>query len=364
MVPFIDLTAEYLALKSEIDTVVFRVLSGGWYILGQEVASFEEEFAAFCGVNHAVGVASGTDALLLALRALNIGLGDEVITVSHTAVATVTAVTLSGATPVLVDVEPDYYTLEAAQLVSAITPRTKAIIPVHLYGQTANLEAILAVAQQHGLYVIEDCAQAHGTLYYEQRVGSFGHLAAFSFYPTKNLGAAGDGGVVVTQDGELAQRLRELRQYGWQERYISAHQGYNSRLDELQAAILRVKLRHLDQMNQLRQAWAAVYRQHLGGMPLTLPQERPSTRHAYHLFVIQADHRDELQVYLQGQSVGTAVHYPVPVHLQPAYAHLRASLPVTEALAGRILSLPLYPLMPEKHLLHVCQALDHWYKRL
>lgn len=362
MVPFIDLTAEYLALKAEIDTAVARVLAGGWYILGQEVAAFEAEFAAYCGVNHAVGVASGTDALLLALRALEIGLGDEVITVSHTAVATVTAVALSGATPVLVDVEPDTYTLDAAQLTQAITPRTRAIIPVHLYGQPANLDAILAVARQHGLYVIEDCAQAHGALYKGQRVGSFGHLAAFSFYPTKNLGAVGDGGAVTTQDGDLAQRLRWLRQYGWQERYISTLEGYNSRLDELQAAVLRVKLRFLDASNAQRRAWADAYRQQLAGLPLVLPQERPYTEHVYHLFVVQVENRNGLQSFLQEQGIGTAVHYPAPVHLQPAYAHLRASLPVTERLAGQILSLPLYPHLPANQLHQVCQTIGLWYR--
>lgn len=362
MVPFIDLTAEYLALKAEIDTAVSRVLAGGWYILGKEVAAFEAEFAAYCGVNHAVGVASGTDALLLALRALDIRTGDEVITVSHTAVATVTAVALSGATPVLVDVEPEYYTLDAAQLAQAITPRTKAIIPVHLYGQPANLETILTVAREHGLYVIEDCAQAHGALYNGQRVGSFGHLAAFSFYPTKNLGAAGDGGAIVTQDEGLAQRLRCLRQYGWQERYISALEGYNSRLDELQAAILRIKLRHLDVANGQRRALAQVYQQQLAGLPLVLPRERPYTEHVYHLYVIQSAVRGELQAHLQANGVGTAVQYPVPIHQQPAYAHLRASLSVTERLAGQILSLPLYPHLPADHLHRVCQTISHWYR--
>lgn len=361
-IPFIDLSAEYRALQAEIDTAVARVLAGGWYILGQEVAAFEAEFAAYCGAAHAVGVASGTDALLLALRALEIGPGDEVITVSQTAVATVTAVTLSGAAPVLVDVEPDFYTLDAAQLTQAITPRTKAIIPVHLYGQPANLDAILALAQQHGLYVIEDCAQAHGALYKGRRVGSFGHLAAFSFYPTKNLGAVGDGGAVVTQDAGLAQRLRWLRQYGWQERYISALEGYNSRLDELQAAILRVKLRYLDTANAQRRTLAQAYQQQLAGLPLMLPQERPLTEHVYHLYVLQSGARDALQAHLHANGVGTAVQYPVPIHRQPAYAHLRARLPVTEALAGRILSLPMYPYLPADHLASVCQAVTNFFE--
>ncbi len=359
-VAFVDLSAEYRALQTEIDTAVARVLAGGWYILGQEVAAFEAEFAAYCGVSHAVGVASGTDALLLALRALEIGPGDEVITVSHTAVATVTAVALSGATPVLVDVEPDFYTLDAAQLATAITPRTKAIIPVHLYGQPANLDAILAIARQHRLYVIEDCAQAHGALHNGQRVGSFGHLAAFSFYPTKNLGAVGDGGAVVTQDAGLAQRLRWLRQYGWQKRYISALEGYNSRLDELQAAILRIKLRHLDVANAQRRALAQAYQQQLAGLPLTLPQERPLTEHVYHLYVIQSAARDALQAHLHANGVGTAVQYPVPIHQQPAYAHLHTHLPVTEALAGRILSLPMYPYLPPGHLARACQVVTEF----
>lgn len=361
MIPFVDLTAEYQALQAEIDAAVARVLAGGWYILGQEVAAFEAEFAAFCGVEHAVGVASGTDALLLALRALEIGPGDEVITVSHTAVATVTAICLSGAVPVLVDVEPDYYTLNPALLEQAITPRTRAIIPVHLYGQPADLPAIVAIARQHHLYLIEDCAQAHGALLDGRPVGSWGDLAAFSFYPTKNLGAVGDGGAVVTADGELAQRLRGLRQYGWQERYISAHAGYNSRLDELQAAILRVKLGYLAELNRWRRELAARYRERLAGLPLVLPEERPAAEHVYHLFVIQSSRRDQLQAHLQAAGVATAVHYPVPVHQQPAYAHLQASLPVTEQLAGRILSLPLYPHLPGDHLHQVCDTIAGWH---
>jgi dTDP-3-amino-3,4,6-trideoxy-alpha-D-glucose transaminase len=356
-VPFVDLAADYRALKQAIDRAVARVLAGGWYILGQEVAAFEAEFAAYCGVGHAVGVASGTDALLLALRALAIGPGDEVITVSHTAVATVTAVTLSGATPVLVDVEPAYYTLDPAAIVAAISPRTKALIPVHLYGQPANLDEILAIARQYGLFVVEDCAQAHGALYHGRRVGSFGHLAAFSFYPTKNLGAMGDGGAVVTTDGALAERLRWLRQYGWQERYISAHAGYNSRLDELQAAVLRVKLAHLDAANEARRALAGAYWQQLADLPLVLPEERPLTNHVYHLFVIQTAAREALQARLAAQGIGTAVHYPVPIHRQPAYAHLPARLPVTERLAERILSLPLAPHLTMEALAHVCRAI-------
>jgi dTDP-3-amino-3,4,6-trideoxy-alpha-D-glucose transaminase len=345
--PFLDLAADYRELSAEIDTAVGRVLGSGWYILGEEVAGFESEFAAYHGVSHAVGVASGTDALLLALRALEIGPGDEVITVAHTAVATVAAIELSGATPVFVDVDAATGTLDPALLPAAVSSRTRAIVPVHLYGHPADLEPILAVAGQHeGVAVLEDCAQAHGATYRNRLVGSWGDLAAFSFYPTKNLGALGDGGAVITHDGTLAERLRMLRQYGWRERYVSQVAGYNSRLDEIQAAVLRVKLRHLEARNEARRRLAACYDERLAGSGLVLPVERPGNKHVYHLYVVQSPQRQRVQEWLKVNGIGTAVHYPVPVHLQPAYHHLGyevGSLPVTERLAKQVLSLPLYP---------------------
>ena len=345
-ISLVDLKAAYRRLQTEIDAATARVMSSGWYILGPEVAAFESEFAAYLGVEQAVGVASGTDAVLLALRALGIGPGDEVITVAHTAVATVAAIELAGATPRLVDIDAATYTLDPAQLAAAITPRTRAVVPVHLYGAPADMDAVLAVAHAHGLLIVEDCAQAHGARYRGRMVGALGDAAAFSFYPTKNLGALGDGGAVATNRPEVAERLRLLRQYGWRERYVSDVTGYNSRLDELQAAILRVRLRHLDAENTARRRLAARYDAALAGLPITLPTARADDRAVYHLYVIRTAARDALAAHLRARGIGTGVHYPVPVHRQPAYAHLGCgpgSLPATEAAAAEVLSLPMYP---------------------
>ncbi len=349
-IPLVDLKAAYRRLQAEIDAATARVLAGGWYILGPEVSAFEAEFAAYLGVEHAVGVASGTDAVLLALRALGVGPGDEVITVAHTAVATVAAIELAGATPRFVDIDPVTYTLDPARLAAAVTSRTRAIIPVHLYGAPADVDAVLTVARAHHLLVIEDCAQAHGARYRGQRVGTLGDAAAFSFYPTKNLGALGDGGAVATNRPEVAERLRLLRQYGWRERYVSDVAGYNSRLDELQAAILRVRLRHLDAENAARRRLAARYDAALAGLPITLSAARPDDTPVYHLYVIRSAARGALAAYLNARGIGTGVHYPVAVHCQPAYAHLGygpGRLPVTEAAAAEVLSLPMYPDLTE-----------------
>lgn len=362
--PIVDLNADYLELKDEIDQAVARVLAGGWYILGQETAAFEAEFAAFCGLPYCVGVASGTDAVLLALKAIGVGPGDEVITVAHTAVATVVAIELAGARPVLVDVDPLSMTLDPVGLARAITPRTKAIIPVHLYGHPADLAGVQAqiAAQSHKIYLVEDCAQAHGAMYRSRPVGSWGDVASFSFYPTKNLGAIGDGGAIVTANPEIAERLKMLRQYGWKQRYVSDITGYNSRLDELQAAILRVKLAHLADRNQARRQLAAIYRQELSNSGLILPAEQADCYHVYHLFVVQSQQRDRLQAYLQAKGVGTAIHYPVPIHLQPAYHHLgypAGSLPITERLAQEILSLPMYPQLTPFDVLDIAALLNN-----
>jgi dTDP-4-amino-4,6-dideoxygalactose transaminase len=353
--------AHYLAHKAEIDAALRRVLEGGWYILGEEVRQFEAEFAAYLGVGHGVGVGSGTEALHLALAACGIGPGDEVITVAHTAVATVAAIELAGATPVLVDIEPDYFTLDPLQLERALSPRTKAIIPVHLYGQPADLEPIRSFARQRGLRVIEDCAQAHGAMYHSRRVGAWGDVACFSFYPTKNLGALGDGGMVVTNDPEVAQRARLLREYGWAERYVSHVPGWNSRLDEVQAAVLRVKLRCLDADNAARERLAAWYDDALSVAGLTLPVRRPEATHVFHLYVVRAPRRAELQAHLKARGVGALVHYPVPVHLQPAYrGRLRGGerLPETERAAREVLSLPMYPELTEAEVQRVIQAIQ------
>ncbi len=355
-IPQADPRANYLVHQTEIDAAIRRVLESGWYILGQESRAFEEEFAAFCGVAHGVGVGSGTEALHLALRACGVGPGDEVITVPHTAVATVAAVEMSGARPVLVDIDPVHMTIDPAQAAAALTPRTRAIVPVHLYGCPADLQPLLELARQHGLYLVEDCAQAHGALYQGQSVGSWGQIAAFSFYPTKNLGALGDGGMVVTGDAALAERLHLLRQYGWQERYISSLKGLNSRLDELQAAVLRVKLRHLTAENERRRQLATLYNNRLADSGLLLPQEPANGRHVYHLYVIRHPRRDDLQAFLRQQGISSLVHYPAPVHRQPAYADLGHSLPVSEAAAQQVLSLPLYPEMEEEDVLAVAQA--------
>ncbi len=360
MIPVANPLAGYLAYRTEIDEALRRVLNGGRYILGPEVEAFEAEFAAFIGVRFGVGVASGTDALVLALRAAGIGPGDEVVTVSHTAVATVAAIELAGARPVLVDIEPDYYTLDPNLLEAAIGPRTRAVIPVHLYGQPADLEPILAVSRRYGLRVIEDCAQAHGAVYRGRRVGAWGDLGCFSFYPTKNLGAFGDGGMVVTDDPALAERLRLLREYGWAERYVSSIPGFNSRLDELQAAVLRVKLRHLEAGNRRRAAIAARYDAGLAGTPVRPPRVRPGTTHVYHLYVVRSGARDRLRKFLAGRGVGTALHYPVPVHLQPAYrdrVRIAGRLIETERAAREILSLPMYPELTDEEVQAVIDSI-------
>ena len=338
--------AQYLSHKDEIDAAISRVLDSGWYILGDEVRAFESEFAAYIGVRFGIGVGSGTEALHLALRACGIGPGDEVITVSHTAVATVAAIELCGAVPVLVDIEPDYFTMDPDKLEAAISPHAKAIIPVHLYGQPADLSPILEIARRHGIRVIEDCAQAHGAVYRGKRVGSWGDMGCFSFYPTKNLGALGDGGMVVTSDPALAERARLLREYGWAERYVSHLAGWNSRLDEIQAAVLRVKLRYLDADNAARIRLASLYEEGLAGIGLVLPSRRQDVTHVYHLYVVRSSRRDKLQAFLKAKGVGTLVHYPVPIHLQPAYTgRLRSNdtLLESERAAREVLSLPVYP---------------------
>ncbi len=364
-IPQTDPKANYLAHKAEIDAAIARVLDSGWYILGQEVEAFEDEFAAYIGVRHAVGVASGTDALELALRACRIGPGDEVITVSHTAVATVAAIELCGATPVLVDIDIATYTIDPKQVESAITRRTKAVIPVHLYGQPADVESIIGVAHRHGLWVIEDCAQSHGAVYKGRKVGAWGHVAAFSFYPTKNLGALGDGGMVVTDDPALAERVHLLQQYGWRQRYISDIPGGNSRLDELQAAILRVKLRYLDQENARRRDTAQAYTRLLADTDLALPSCRPEAEHVYHQYVVRTPHREVLRSYLRDHGIGTLVHYPQAVHQQPAYANrllTNGDLIQSERAAAQVLSLPMYPELADEQVAHIVEAIYCWSK--
>ena len=363
MVHFSDPKAQYLSHKSEIEKAISETLESGWYILGQQTKLFEQEFAQYIGVRHAVGVGSGTEALHIALKACGIGPGDEVLTVSHTAVATVSAIELSGADAVMVDIEDDCYSMDASKIESLITSRTKAIVPVHIYGQPADLNGILAVARKHQLKVIEDCAQAHGALYEGNRVGSLGDISCFSFYPTKNLGAIGDGGAVVTNDPALAEKVRLLREYGWAERYISHIPGWNSRLDELQSAILRVKLKTLDDDNARRAKIADTYDQQLKGTRLIVPARREKTSHVFHLYVIRSRNREKLRQHLTEKEIGTGIHYPVPVHLQKAYrGRLKGadSLPVTENVYGEILSLPMYPELSAKDQAITVEALHEF----
>jgi dTDP-4-amino-4,6-dideoxygalactose transaminase len=356
--------AQYLAHKAEINEAIGRVLDSGWYVLGKETEAFEREFAAYVGASHAIGVGSGTEALHLALKACEIGIGDEVITVSHTAVATVAAIELTGATPVFADVEDSYGTLDPARLEQLITPRTRAIIPVHLYGQAADLDPIMEIARRHGVTVIEDCAQAHGARYRGGPVGSFGALACFSFYPTKNLGAIGDGGMVVTSDAALADKVRLLREYGWAERYVSHIAGWNSRLDELQAAVLRVKLRYLDADNAARGRIAAAYGAALAGCGLRLPETRPGSSHVFHLYVVRSAEREALRLHLHRAGIAAGIHYPVPVHQQPAYiSRFPASLPVTERAANEVLSLPIYPELGDAEVSAVIDAVLNFFRK-
>lgn len=345
MIPFSHPGAQYQAHREAIDIAIRRVLDGGWYVLGQEVKAFEREFAEYLGIGHAVGVNSGTDALALALRAMDIGAGDQVATVSHTAVATLAAIEMAGAEPLLVDIDPDHYTMDPARLEVAITPRTKAVVVVHLYGQAADMDAILPIARRHGLKVIEDCAQATGGCHRGQRLGTLGDAGCFSFYPTKNLGAIGDGGAVVTRHDGVAERLRALREYGWRGDRIAHVAGVNSRLDELQAAILRVKLPHLDADNAKRRVIADRYDGELGGL-LRIPARRSEADHVFHLYVTRVADRDGLATRLRERGVSAAIHYAQAAHQQPAYRSRLAgagTLVETERVVGEILTLPIYP---------------------
>jgi len=355
--------AQYLSYRNDINSAIQRVLDSGWYVLGEEVTRFEKEFAQFNTVSYAVGVGSGTEALHIALRALDIGQGDEVITTAHTAVATASAIDLAGAKPIFVDIEPDFFTIDPDLIEDAITPKTKAIIPVHIYGQSCNMDAIMKIANKNKLKVIEDCAQAHGAEYNGKRVGSIGDVGCFSFYPTKNLGAIGDGGALVTNDDQLAGKIKLLREYGWKERYISSKEGWNSRLDELQAAILHVKLKHLDEDNFRRNKHAKIYFDLLEFLPLELPKTRSNSSHTFHLFVIKIEQRNKLKDYLQKNCVNTTIQYPVPVHKQKYFQKMcsEKSLPVTEQVAKNILSIPMYPELEEKEINKVSNSLKDYF---
>jgi dTDP-4-amino-4,6-dideoxygalactose transaminase len=359
-VPFVDLAAQYSTIAGEIKEATSKVLEDGDFILGREVSLFEEEFAAFCEAKYAVGVDSGTSALELALRAYDIGPGDEVITAANSFIASALAISHAGATPVLVDVDPCTYTMDVTAIEKAITPRTRAVLPVHLYGHPAHMDPIRQLADKHGLIVIEDACQAHGTRYKGKRTGSLGHAAAFSFYPGKNLGAYGDGGMVVTNDRGIAKRLTMLRNYGQQEKYQHLFRGYNRRLDTMQAAVLRVKLKYLEKWNAARRWNAVLYHKFLEGSGVVLPGEAGGADSVWHLYVIRAEQRDVLREYLISRGVSASIHYPIPIHLQPAYRDLgykRGDFPVTEASAQQILSLPMYAELTEEQIGFVARTI-------
>ena len=361
IVPFVDLKAQYRTIAAEVEAAMQRVVADADFILGSDVVKFEQEFARFCEAEYAVGLDSGTSALELGLRAFGIGEGDEVITVSHTFIATAAAISYTGAQPILVDIDPDTYNIDPEQIEAAITPRTRSIVPVHLYGQPADIEPILSIARKHNLIVIEDACQAHGALYKGKGVGSLGDVGCFSFYPGKNLGAYGDAGMVVTSSKEIADKIRLLRNYGQPQKYQHVMMGYNRRLDSLQAAVLRAKLRHLDDWNAARRRAAKLYDELLDGLAeVKTPYSAEESSHVYHLYVIQHPRRDQLLQHLKDHGVFGGLHYPTPVHLQPCYEHLNkplGSLPVTEAIASRVISLPMFAEITEEQIKYVCDCI-------
>jgi len=361
----VNLKAQYRSVQAEVNEAIAGVFDCGSFILGENVEAFENEFADYCGVDFAVGVASGTDALQLALRACGIGQGDEVITVANTAFATAIAISWSGAWPVFVDVD-NTYTIDVTKIEEKITARTKAIVPVHLYGRPVDMDLMVKIARKHNLMIIEDACQAHGAEYQGKKVGSFGDVGCFSFYPTKNLGAYGDGGIAVTNNEEVARGLRLLRNYGQVARFNHTSKGYNSRLDEIQAAILRVKLKKLDNWNDRRRQHAALYDSLLKGSQVITPPVRKGAKHVYHLYVIRTPDRDQMQEWLRGNGVGTDIHYPIPIHLQPAFKEMglrEGSLPMTEQYAGEILSLPMYPELTEDEVYQVCESIAKFWSK-
>ena len=361
MIPFVDLQAQYRSIKEEIDAAIGRVIETASFVLGREAAAFEEAFAEYTGTRFCMGVSNGTDAIQLALTACGIGPGCEVIVPANTFFATAEAVSTAGARPVFVDADPVSYTIDVRQIEAAITPATRAIMPVHLYGQAADLDPVIEIAERHNLLVIEDAAQAHGALYKGRRVGTFGHASCFSFYPGKNLGAYGEGGAILTNDDRVARAVRLLRDHGSEHKYHHELIGYNSRLEGIQAAVLSVKLNYLDRWNELRREHAATYDRLLRGSNLLLPREMDYARHVYHLYVVQSEEREALRSDLAEAGVQTGIHYPVPIHLQPAYAFLNygpGSFPETERQAHRVLSLPLFPELTHGQIEAVVEAVQ------
>ncbi|HEV2397073.1 MAG TPA: DegT/DnrJ/EryC1/StrS family aminotransferase [Candidatus Sulfotelmatobacter sp.] len=361
-VPYLDLKAQYRSIKPEIDAAISRVLESCQFVLGPEVTAFEQEFAAYAGTTECVALNSGTSALHLALLAAGVGPEDEVITVPFTFVASVAAVLYAGARPVLVDIDPCSFTMDPAAIEKAISPRTKVILPVHLYGQPADMDPIMAVARKHGLVVIEDAAQAHGAHYKDRPVGSIGDMACFSFYPGKNLGAYGEGGAVTTSNAKYASTIRMLRDWGQDRKYHHVLRGYNYRMEGIQGAVLGVKLRHLEKWTEARRSVVRQYNELLTGCDIEKPKEMPWARHVYHVYTVRSENRDGLQQALTAEGIQTGIHYPVPVHLQPAYADLGygpGAFPHAEAAAKQVLSLPLYPELPQQSVVQVAEAVKH-----
>lgn len=358
-IPLVDLRAQYQTIKREIKTALEDVLENMQLFLGPQVQAFEREFAAYCGCSHGVGISSGTDALALALRACNIGPGDEVITVANTFIATVEAIALVGATPVFVDVDPETYTMDTRQLERMFSPHTRAILPVHLYGHPADMQPVMEFAHKHDLRVIEDASQAHGATYQGQKVGSLGDIGCFSLYYSKNLGAYGEAGICLTNDETLAETIRMLRDHGSRVRYQHELIGLNARLDEMQAAVLRVKLRYLDQWNEARQAHARTYTEQLQGVVDIVPVVRSWTTHVYYVYVVQVSERNRFRQAMEQEGIATGIHYPTPIHLQPACLYCgygRGTLPVTEAMAEHVISLPMYPELTDEQIQRVIKA--------
>lgn len=359
MIPFVDLKKEYASIKNEIKISIERVLEKQWFLLGEELKEFEKNFTKYINVKYGIGVNSGSDALYLAIKALKIDRGDEIITVSHTFISTVDAIVRNEAKPVFVDIDSDTFTIDVSQIKKKISERTKAIIPVHFYGHPADMYSIMELANEYGLKVIEDACQAHGTEYKGKKVGGIGDIGCFSFYPAKNLGAYGDAGIIVTNDEKLSTNLKMYRNYGQQQKYYHDFVGINSRLDELQAAVLRVKLKHLNEWNERRRKNAKLYNELLQDSGIITPIEKEFAKHVYHLYVIKNKNRDKLKKYLEKNNIQTLIHYPVPVHLQKAYSRYRniSKLPVTEKICNEILSLPMHPWLTEEEIYLILQKI-------
>jgi len=359
-IPFVDLKTQYLNIKKEIDKKISFLINNSAFILGEDLERFEKEFSEFCNIEYCIGVSSGTDALIIALRALGIGYGDEVITVPNTFIATVEAISLVGAIPIFVDVNEEDYNINVNLIKEKITDRTKAIIPVHLFGQPADMRSIIDIAGENGLYVVEDACQAHGAEFEKEKAGTFGNIGCFSFYPAKNLGAYGDGGAVVTNDKKLYRKMLAMRSHGEVEKNKHQIIGSTNRLDNLQAGILRVKLKYLNQWNEKRRENALIYRKYLSGLGVIIPEELEGRKHIYHLFVIRVKNRDKVEKELSSRGIATGIHYPTPIHLQNAYKFLgykKGDFPVSEAAAEEVLSLPMFPELTEDQIKYVCESL-------